>query len=74
MNAGSPNVGDGKILHLSRFRVEPGDFIGRSEVGDPQVTVLVGSGAKGMRLGAGMSYSTYTMFSESPLNGRTVAL
>ena len=35
---------------------------------------LSGAALKGMRLGPGMSYSTYTMFMASLLNGRTVDL
>src|ERR1019366_455398 len=35
---------------------------------------LSGAALNGMRFGPGMSYSTYTIFSASSLNGRTVAL
>jgi hypothetical protein len=35
---------------------------------------LSGAALKGMRLGPGMSYSTYTMFIASLLKGRSVSL
>ena len=75
MNCRSADIRHRKILHLARLRIEPRDLVGHAEVRYPDVAgPWSGAALKGMRLGAGMSYSTYTMFKASLLVGRMVSL
>src|ERR1700680_5097714 len=46
VNCSSSDIGNREILHLSRFRVEPSNFVRYTKVWDPQIPALVRSGAE----------------------------
>src|ERR1700680_1506518 len=46
MNSSGTDIGNREILHLSGIRLEPSNLICDSKIRDPQIAVLVRSGAE----------------------------
>src|SRR4029077_12900913 len=47
MNPASSSKWNREILHLTRFRIEPRDFVCQTKIGYPQKTTFIRSGAEG---------------------------